>query len=98
MVLRKLRAKIFERYVSTLRYIARYRGADGKPYDAVVIVAHSPGTLISADLLRFLHAVGDPDLAAIGLGSNEQNGTTKIKLLTMGSPIRQLLNRFFPYL
>lgn len=92
------RAKIFERYVSTLRYIARYRGADGQPYDAVVIVGHSLGTLISADLLRFLHAVGDPELAAMGLGGREKKATIKIKLLTMGSPIRQLLNRFFPYL
>jgi hypothetical protein len=94
------RAKIVERYVSVLRYIARYRDADGRGYDSVVIVAHSLGSLISADLLRFLKAAGDPELAALGLaGENVANqGGISMKLLTMGSPIRQLLNRFFPYL
>jgi len=92
------RAKIFERYVSTLRYIARFRSPDGQPYDAIVIVSHSLGTLISADLLRFLHVVGDPELEAMGLGGSGKQVTMPIRLLTMGSPIRQLLNRFFPYL
>jgi hypothetical protein len=81
------RAKIFERYVSTLRYLARYRGTDGRGYDSIVIVAHSLGTLISADLLRFLVAKG---------GLEEEK--IPITLFTMGSPIRQLLNRFFPHL
>jgi hypothetical protein len=94
------RAKIVERYVSLLRYIARYRGPDGRGYDSAVIVAHSLGSLISADLLRFLKKVGDPELARLGLaGRNITNQAgVSIKLLTMGSPIRQLLNRFFPYL
>jgi hypothetical protein len=95
------RAKIFERYVSTLRYLAHYRGDDGRGYDSIVIVAHSLGTLISADLLRFLVMEGDSELLALGLAgkqklSNSQN--VPIALLTMGSPIRQLLNRFFPHL
>jgi hypothetical protein len=94
------RAKIMERYVSVLRYIARYRGPDGRGYDSVVIVAHSLGSLISADLLRFLKECGDPELGALGLaGAGVPNSAgISIKLLTMGSPIRQLLNRFFPYL
>jgi hypothetical protein len=94
------RAKIVERYVSLLRYIARYRGPDGRGYDSVVIVAHSLGSLISADLLRFLKTEGDPALAALGLDGRQitNHGGIPIKLLTMGSPIRQLLNRFFPYL
>jgi len=94
------RAKIAERYVSLLRYITRYRSADGRGYDSVVIVAHSLGTLISADLLRFLKEVGDPELAALGLAGRKvaNQGNVAIRLLTMGSPIRQLLNRFFPYL
>lgn len=94
------RAKIVERYVSLLRYIARYRGPDGRGYDSVVIVAHSLGTLISADLLRFLKAAGDPELASLGLAGEDvpNQGGVSIKFLTMGSPIRQLLNRFFPYL
>jgi len=94
------RAKIVERYVSLLRYIARYRGPDGRAYDSVVIVAHSLGMVISADLLRFLKAAGDPDLASLGLAGEKvpDQGGISIKFLTMGSPIRQLLNRFFPYL
>ena len=92
------RAKILERYVSTLRYLAHYRGTDGLGYDSVVIVSHSLGTLITADLLRFLKHRGDPDLAAFGLAGDNDAPHIPIKLLTMGSPIRQLLNRFFPYL
>ena len=66
----------------------------------VVIVAHSLGSLISADLLRFLHAEGDDAFAPLGLaGEFEQHqGSISLKLLTMGNPTRQLLNRFFPYL
>ena len=44
-----------ERYVSLLDYLSDYKDpADGKSYDRIVIVAHSLGALISADLLRFL--------------------------------------------
>lgn len=95
------RAKIVERYVSLLRYLVRYRDPiDGRGYDSVVIVAHSLGSLISADLLRFLQAEGDDALAPLGLaGEFEQSqGSIPLKLLTMGNPTRQLLNRFFPYL
>ena len=92
------RAKIVERYVSTLRYLAHYRGMDGRGYDSVVIVSHSLGTLITADLLRYLNHRGDPDLAVFGLARGAGTPDIPIKLLTMGSPIRQLLNRFFPYL
>ena len=92
------RAQIVERYVSTLRYLARFRDADGRGYDSVVIVAHSLGALISGDLLRFLYSDGDPQLAAFGLSGDQKPGTIPISLLTMGNPTRQLLNRFFPYL
>jgi hypothetical protein len=52
------RATIFERYVSTLRYLRTYRGddAENKGYDSIVIVAHSLGALISADLLYYLQS------------------------------------------
>ena len=95
------RAKIVERYVSLLRYLVRYRDpVDGRGYDSVVIVAHSLGSLISADLLRFLHAEGDDALAPLGLAGEfeQRQGGISLKLLTMGNPTRQLLNRFFPYL
>ena len=42
------RARICGRYVSLLRYIAAGH------YDALVIIAHSQGTVITADLLRFV--------------------------------------------
>jgi hypothetical protein len=102
------RAKIAERFVSTLRYLARYRDATGRPYDSVVIVAHSLGTLITTDLLRYLHTHGDyshgepgrdhPELALFGLAGDPRAAEVPLSLLTMGSPLRQLLNRFFPYL
>ena len=83
------RARIFERYMSTLRYIDTFVDpADNRPYDEIVIVAHSLGALISGDLLHFLQS----------RYSLERRMSIPIKLLTMGNPTRQLLNRFFPYL
>jgi hypothetical protein len=91
------RARIFERYVSLLRHVARYQER-GRGYDAVVIVAHSLGSVISADLLRFLHHnASDPELSMLGYGPPADR-RIPIKLFTMGNPLRQLLNRFFPYL
>lgn len=93
------RAKIFERYVSLLRYIAQYRDGDGRGYDHVVIVAHSLGALISGDLLNLLqHQRNDPGLNELGFGPKPEMDTISIDLFTMGNPLRQLLNRFFPYL
>jgi len=97
------RARILERYVSLLRYLDGYRNPkDGRGYDRVVIVAHSLGALISADLLRFLTVRGDPGLSRFErLGSNSGHPTEAkidLRLFTMGNPLRQLLNRFFPYL
>jgi hypothetical protein len=78
------RARIMERYVSLLRYLTDPE--NGREYDRVVIVAHSLGALISCDLLRFLKVQSDsPKIPPL-------------RLFTMGNPLRQLLNRFFPYL
>jgi hypothetical protein len=46
------RARIYSRYASVLAYL-REAG-----YERIVIVAHSQGTVISADLLRYLHVHG----------------------------------------
>jgi hypothetical protein len=95
------RARIAERYISLLRYVASQKRADGAPfYDSIVIGAHSLGALISVDLLAFLTREGDPDLAALGLapGQERKQRSIKISLLTFGNPVRQLLNRFFPHL
>jgi len=73
------RAKIFGRYISTLRYVTD----PAQGYDSVVIVAHSLGALMSGDLLHYVHA---KDLERLRL---------PICLLTMANPTRQLLNRSF---
>lgn len=81
------RARIAERFVSLLRHIREQQ------FDRVVIVSHSQGTVITADLLRFLnHGVprGSPDGELVaGLGC---------RLMTMGSPLRQLYGANFPHL
>jgi hypothetical protein len=79
------RARIMERYVSLLHYLWEYKDSNGAGYDRIVIVAHSLGALISCDLLRFLKVQSDSQ-------------KIPVRLFTMGNPLRQLLNRFFPYL
>ena len=77
------RARIFSRYASLLVYL-RDRG-----YARIVIVSHSQGTVISADLLRYLHA--QRRLPAI-------IGALPISLVTVGSPLRDLYAERFPLL
>jgi hypothetical protein len=84
-------ARIYARYVSLLRYLCHETTPDKTSYDAFVIVAHSQGTVISADLLRFLKVDPDPALAQIEKSQN-------VYLFTMGSPIRQLYSFAFPHL
>jgi hypothetical protein len=93
------RARIVERYVSLLRYIADDTNPERR-YDRVVILAHSLGSTISGDLLLFLKEQGDPGLKRLGLGSQDDRGQKEVdfRLFTMGNPDRQFLNRFFPYL
>ena len=96
------RARIAERYVSLLRYIAARRDSHDPQlpyYGSVVIVAHSLGSLISADLLHFLKEEPDQALRPLGYGErDQQSAQIQIRLLTFGNPIRQLLNRFFPHI
>jgi hypothetical protein len=77
------RARIFSRYASLLAYL-REAG-----YARIVIVAHSQGTVISADLLRYLHVQGR--LQAIV-------GALPVALVTVGSPLRDLYAERFPLL
>jgi hypothetical protein len=77
------RARIYSRYASLLAYL-RERG-----YARLVIVAHSQGTVISADLLRYLHAQGRlQDIV----------GAAPVALVTVGSPLRDLYAERFPLL
>jgi hypothetical protein len=96
------RARIAERCTSLLRHIAAYRDPQGRPYERLIIVAHSLGTLVMADLLRFLTispaSHRDLVLRIDGLHADREAPAVPIYLLTMGSPLRPLLNRFFPHL
>jgi hypothetical protein len=74
------RSRIFARYVSLLRYLAT------QDYDGIVIVAHSQGAVITADVLRFLQR----DPACFQL--------PPLRLFTMGAPIHQLYSFSFPHL
>lgn len=94
------RAKMAERYTSLLRYLCRWR-ADGLPdqgYDAIIIVAHSQGTVITGDLLRYLkhYQAGEgkfePHLAPLA----GDKPAVPIYLVTMGSPLRQIYGQRFP--
>jgi hypothetical protein len=77
------RARIYSRFASLLAYL---RDAG---YARIVIVAHSQGTVISADLLRYLHAQGR--LQGIA-------GALPVALVTVGSPLRDLYAERFPLL
>jgi hypothetical protein len=98
------RAKIAERMTSLLRYIARQTDDQGRPYySKVIIVAHSLGSMVTTDLLRYLERSGkgapDPGLARYGFRAPpEKARDLPIYVFSMGSPLRQLLNRFFPHL
>ncbi|MGC4007390.1 MAG: hypothetical protein QM811_31405 [Pirellulales bacterium] len=96
------RSRICARYASLLRYICRYRDpVDGKPYAGIVIVSHSQGTVISAELLRFLRSEFDPTLIDLGVCRNKQAAKGRnppLYLMTMGCPLRQLYGWRFPHL
>lgn len=93
------RVLIIERYVALLDHL-RQQG-----YTRVVLVAHSQGTVITAELLRYiqqrplLHGgqptpPGQVDLEQLRLWLRR----TDLRLLTMGCPLRQLYALRFPAL
>jgi hypothetical protein len=75
------RARLCARYWSLLQHLRRVP----VPYDALVVVAHSQGSVLTADLFRYLHRHGAPAMPA----------TT---LFTTGCPLRQLYGWRFPHL
>jgi hypothetical protein len=101
------RARMFARMTSLLRYVCAYRSEkDPLQYDALVIIAHSHGTVITADLLRLLKAEvqrggGDakfePELARLFIEEADA-GHLPVYFFTMGSPLRQLYGLRFPHL
>jgi hypothetical protein len=71
----------------------------------VIIVAHSLGSMVTTDLLRYLERSGkgspDSDLARYGFRREHPHKNPPelpLYVFSMGSPLRQLLNRFFPHL
>jgi hypothetical protein len=74
---------MYSRFASLLAYL-RERG-----YGRIVIVSHSQGTVIGADLLRYLHVQGR---------LRELVGGVPIALVTVGSPLRDVYAERFPLL
>ncbi|MBI1916227.1 MAG: hypothetical protein HYS12_16055 [Planctomycetes bacterium] len=101
------RAKISARYASLLRYLCKWRDpVDGRGYGAIVLIAHSQGSVITADLLRFLRRQQPRDhrLSALCLQDHPAptlspgDGFIPVYLMTVGSPLRQLYGWCFPHL
>jgi hypothetical protein len=91
-----VRSRITERYVSILRHLC----AESSGYDAVIIVAHSQGTMIAADVMRHLWSSRE---ALLKSGSEPSlarwlDGRLPLHLFTMGSPLRQHYSQRFPHL
>lgn len=90
------RARMVERYTSLLHYLHRWRDQDGRPYRSLVLVAHSQGTVLSADVLAYLARERSPALGFADEGRRDD--APGLYLFTMGSPLRQLYALCFPYL
>lgn len=82
------RARIMTRMASLLRHVY------GQGYDSVVIIAHSQGSVIAADLLRYIHL---QQLGRFDSGLSAHEGKP-LYFFTMGSPLRQLYALRFPHL
>lgn len=78
-----------------LRYLALLREIQQQNYQRIVIVAHSQGTVITADLLRYLDAQNGRFWEKHGLVQLQQ---VPRYLLTVGTPLRQLYSLRFPNL
>ena len=91
-------ARICGRYVSLLRHISGWRDADDKGYEAMVIIAHSQGTAITADFLRFLHVEKGNSLSRYDPELKLFDNDFPIYFFTMGCPLYQLYGLRFPYL
>jgi hypothetical protein len=86
------RARIFSRFASVLEHVA-----EGN-YDHIVIVAHSQGTVISAELLRYLKEVTETDRAGPRIAAMWNALKAKVAVITAGCPLRQLYAARFPVL
>ena len=87
------RARIFSRFAALLQHVA------DQGYERVVIVAHSQGTVITTELLRYLaYRAGQGPAQGGEAGRLWQALGPRLQLLTAGSPLRQLYATLFPVL
>ena len=84
------RARIFSRYAALLAHV------QSQDYERIVIVSHSQGTVISADLLRFLSSRRQCAPSAADVPLVGAKPLPPISLLTLGCPLRQLYGARFP--
>jgi hypothetical protein len=100
------RAQIVERYVALLGHLQSRedKANGGRYYKRIIIVAHSLGSNITADMLRFLNKCSEhtdskhyENYVKFAFGG-DHNKALPIYFFSMGCPLRQLLNRFFPHL
>jgi len=84
------RAHIFSRYAALLRHV------QSQDYDRVVVVAHSQGTVISAELLRFLTSRAQLAPTPEDAPLLDGKPLPPVSLLTLGCPLRQLYGARFP--
>ncbi|MET0266777.1 MAG: hypothetical protein ABW202_14305 [Duganella sp.] len=85
------RARIFSRYVALLEHLV------DEGYDDIVIVAHSQGAVITAELLRYLrYRAAHTDNQDQRVAQLWQGLERKVSLLTAGCPLRQLYAARFP--
>jgi hypothetical protein len=80
------RALIYQRFLTLYEYL------DRQQYDQIVLIAHSQGTVILMDALRFMH------LSCEGKSASKLNSESVKSVITMGSPLRQLYASAFPQL
>ena len=92
------RVRIVERYAALLQHVLAHG------YRSLVIVSHSQGTVITADLLRYLQQrerllpAGAPPDRDPWVRLGRELAALRIRLLTVGSPLRQLYALRFPIL
>jgi hypothetical protein len=95
------RARMMERFVALLRYVTRWR-RDGAGYDAIIVIAHSQGTVLTSEVLRyqtlrkFANLSLEEGYPLPDAQAKPKPTSLSVDFLTMGSPLRQLYTSSFP--